>query len=182
MGQFKLLTAHSPWFILACLALGALYSWILYSKQVPWSARFNYLLAFLRFAVISFLSFLLLGPYIKAITNTTEKPTIVFAIDNSESVGLFTPKSSLSTATQSLDQIAEALQDQDFHTEVKTLSLASRPLTKPSEVTFTNPATNLDELLSHIQAIYENRNLAGVVLLSDGIVNQGKSPAHSNFN
>lgn len=182
MGQFKLLTAHSPWLILACLALGALYSWILYSKQVPWSARFNYLLAFLRFAVISFLSFLLLGPYIKSVTNTTEKPTIVFAIDNSQSVGLFTSKSSLAAVTQSLDQIAQTLEEEDFHTEVKTLGLAAAPAAKPSQVPFTNPATNLDELLSHIQAIYENRNLAGVVLLSDGIVNQGKSPAHSNFN
>ena len=182
MGGLKLFTALSPWLILACLALGALYSWILYSKKAPWPARFNYLLAFVRFAVISFLSFLLLGPYIKATSNTTEKPTIVFAIDNSQSVGLFTPKSTLTATTQSLDQIARDLQSNDFNTEIKTLTLASPASTKPGEVQFTTPATNLDELLSHIQAVYENRNLAGVVLLSDGIINQGKSPAHSNFN
>ncbi|MGV3503919.1 MAG: VWA domain-containing protein [Adhaeribacter sp.] len=182
MGQFKILTAHSPWLILACLALGAGYSWILYSKKVPWSAQFNYLLAFLRFVVISFLSFLLLGPYIKAVTNTTEKPTIVFALDNSQSVGLFTPKQTLAAATRGLDQIAEALQEAGYQTEVKTLALSSPAPAKPGQVAFTYPASNLDELLSHLQAVYENRNLAGVVLLSDGIVNQGKSPAHSHFN
>lgn len=140
------------------------------------------MLAFLRFVVVSFLSFLLLGPYIKAITNTIEKPTIVFAIDNSQSVGLFTPKAILEAATKSLDQISQALQDQDFNTEIKTLALTGPSPAKPGEVNFNAPATNLDELLSHVQAVYENRNLAGVVLLSDGIVNQGKSPAHSDFN
>lgn len=181
MGNFKILTAYSPWLILVCLAVGALYSWVLYSKTAPWPARLNYLMAFLRFAVVSFLCFLLLGPYLKAITNTTEKPTIVLALDNSQSVGLFTNKNTLTTATSGLQELAAELEKEDFTVDIQTLNLTARSPALP-EIKFDNPTTNLDELLGHVQAVYESRNLAGVVLLSDGIINKGKSPAYSDFN
>ena len=181
MGQFKILTAYSPWLILVCLAVGVLYSWVLYSKKAPWSAKLNYALAFLRFAVVSFLCFLLLSPYMKAITNTTENPTIVLALDNSQSVGLYTNKNTLATATQGLRELADNLAGEDYKVEIQTLDLNAKT-SNPAEVKFNNPTTNLDELLGHVQAVYENRNLAGVVLLSDGIINKGKSPAYSDFN
>jgi hypothetical protein len=181
LGNFKILTAYSPWLILVCLAVGALYSWVLYSKTAPWPARLNYLMAFLRFAVVSFLCFLLLGPYLKAITNTTEKPTIVLALDNSQSVGLFTNKNTLTTATSGLQELAAELEKEDFTVDIQTLNLTARSPALP-EIKFDNPTTNLDELLGHVQAVYESRNLAGVVLLSDGIINKGKSPAYSDFN
>ena len=181
MSQFKILTAYSPWLILVCLVVGALYSWVLYSRTAPWPAKLNYLLAFLRFAVVSFLCFLLLGPYIKAVTNTTEKPTIVVALDNSQSVGLYTNKNTLAITTQGLQKLAESLEDENFKVEFQTLNLnAAKP--NPTEVKFDNPTTNLDELLGHVQAVYESRNLAGVVLLSDGIINKGKSPTYGNYN
>ncbi|WP_026463228.1 VWA domain-containing protein [Adhaeribacter aquaticus] len=184
MGQFKLLTTYSPWLILACLAVGALYAWLLYSKKTPWSPKLNYFLASIRFIVISFLCFLLLGPYVKAVTNTTEKPTIVVAIDNSQSVGLFTDKNTLANTTTGLDDLIQKLEDHDFNVKVKTLDLLPNNNTdlKPSETKFTNATTNLDELLSETQAMYASQNLAGVVLLSDGIVNKGKSPVYSNYN
>lgn len=181
MSQFKLLTAYSPWLILACLVVGALYTWVLYTKKTSWSPRINYLLAALRFVVVSFLCFLLLGPYIKAITNTTVKPTIVLAVDNSQSVGLFTNKNTLATATAGLKKLINNLQQADMQVDVKTFDAATKPADL-SDVKFTNPATNLDELLTNVQAVYENRNLAGVILLSDGIINQGKSPTFSDFN
>ena len=43
-------------------------------------------------------------------------------------------------------------------------------------------ATDLDGLLTGIKEGYDGRNLAGVVLVSDGIVNQGRSPVYSEFN
>ncbi|KAA5548599.1 vWA domain-containing protein [Adhaeribacter rhizoryzae] len=181
MSQFKLLTAYSPWLVLVCLVVGALYSWALYARKAPWSAKLNYLLAFLRFAVVSFLCFLLLGPYLKAITNTAEKPTIVVALDNSQSVGLYTNKNTLTKTSQDLEKLAASLADEDFRVEFQTLDL-NKNKAKPSEVKFDNPTTNLDELLGHVQAVYESRNLAGVVLLSDGIINKGKSPTYSDFN
>ncbi|MEJ7666747.1 MAG: hypothetical protein WKG07_48180 [Hymenobacter sp.] len=42
------------------------------SARAPWSRAINYALAALRFAVVSFLCFLLLSPFIKTTTTRTE--------------------------------------------------------------------------------------------------------------
>ncbi len=181
MDQFKLATSYSPWLIIVCLAVGAAYAWVLYSKKAAWPKSINYLLAGLRLVVVAFLCFLLLGPFVRAITNTTQKPTVVLAIDNSESIKLFTPPQQLSTLLKRLDGLKETLADKNVNVAVRTFG--DRPRTDElTALPFTYPATNLDALLTNVQNQYEGRNLAGVVLLSDGIINQGKSPAFSDFN
>ncbi|WP_345074603.1 VWA domain-containing protein [Hymenobacter fastidiosus] len=171
--------AASPWLILLCLAAGAGYAALLYSAKAPWSQTLNYALAALRFVVVSFLGFLLLSPFLKTTTTTTEQPTIVLAVDDSQSVGLFTPAAVLGQATAGLQQLAETLRGRGFKVETRTLSTRRPP--RPDSLRFQAPATDLDELLTGIKEGYDGRNLAGVVLLSDGIVNQGRSPVYSEF-
>ena len=175
-----LTTAYSPWFILLCLAVGAGYAALLYSAKAPWSKAINYLLAGLRFVVVSFLCFLLLGPVVRSATNTTEAPTVVLAVDNSQSVGLFTPAPVLQQATSSLTQLAETLRGRGFKVETRTLTPTLK-VRRPDSTQFAAPATDLDALLTGVQDGYDGRNLAGVVLLSDGIVNQGRSPAFADY-
>ncbi|MBC8083914.1 MAG: VWA domain-containing protein, partial [Hymenobacter sp.] len=174
--------AASPWLILLCLAAGAGYAGLLYSAKAPWSRGLNYRLAALRFAVVSFLCFLLLSPFLKTTTNTTEKPTLVLAVDNSQSVGLFTPPAVLAQATAGLRQLTETLRGRGFHVETRTLGTPAGRPAAPDSVRFTAPATDLDGLLTGVRETYDGRNLAGVVLVSDGIVNQGQSPTYSEFN
>ncbi|MCB2408261.1 VWA domain-containing protein [Hymenobacter lucidus] len=173
-------TAASPWLILLCLAVGAGYAALLYSAKAPWSKPVNYALAALRFTVVSFLCFLLLSPFIKTTSTTTEKPTIVLAVDNSQSVGLFTPPAVLSQTTTGIAQLATALRGKGFEVETRTLSSGTRPA-RPDSLRFQAPASDIDGLLTGIEESYEGRNLAGVVLVSDGIVNQGRSPVYSEF-
>lgn len=176
-----LTTAYSPWFILLCLAVGAGYAALLYSARAPWSRPINWLLAALRFVVVSFLCFLLLGPFVRATTNTTEAPTLVLAVDNSQSVGLFTPAPVLQQARTGLTQLAATLRGRGFNVETRTLPPAPRRPAAPDSVRFSAPATDLDALLTSVQDGYEGRNLAGVVLLSDGIVNQGRAPEYAAY-
>ena len=181
MSSFRLITTYSPWLILACLAAGALYAWLLYSKRTPWSKGINYTLAAVRFVVVSFLCFLLLGPLVRYINNSTIKPTIVFAIDNSQSVALFSDSVQLKQAQQGLQQLRARLQDRGFQTEVREMG-ASQPPQDLGQVTFEAEVTNLSQLLRNVRTDFEQQNLAGVVLLSDGIVNQGTSPTYANYN
>ncbi|MEJ8755988.1 vWA domain-containing protein [Pontibacter sp. H259] len=181
MNSFRLITTYSPWLILACLAAGALYAWLLYSKRSPWSKSINYSLAALRFVVVSFLCFLLLGPMVRYIANETIKPTIVFAMDNSQSVKLFSDSVQLNQAQQRLQAILTKLQDAGYETEIRTLSDTTKPETL-EQLQFGVPATNLSQLLQNIRNDFTTQNLAGVVLLSDGIVNQGISPTYANYN
>ncbi|WP_229969404.1 VWA domain-containing protein [Pontibacter harenae] len=166
---------------MACIAAGILYAWLLYSKRTPWPKSINYCLAFLRFLVVSILSFLLLGPLVRYINNTSQEPTIVFALDNSQSVSLFTDSVQLQQTKEGLRNLLSALQDKGYHTDVRLLASEQTPQ-EISQVQFTAQTSNLSQLLKDVQQDYADQNLAGVVLLSDGIVNQGMSPTYANYN
>jgi hypothetical protein len=172
-------TAYSPWFILLCLAVGAGYAALLYSAQAPWSRAINYALGGLRFVVVSFLCFLLLSPFVKTTTTRTEVPTVVLAVDNSQSVSLFTPAPALSQLTTGLPQLAATLREKGFRVETRTLTKAT---TAPDSLRFEATRTDLNKLLSDSREANAERNLAGVVLVSDGLVNQGQEPQFSEFN
>ena len=172
-------TAYSPWFILLCLAVGAGYAALLYSARAPWSRAINYALAGLRFVVVSFLCFLLLSPFIKTTTTRTEAPTVVLAVDNSQSISLFTPAPALSQLTTGLPRLAATLREKGFRVETRTLT---RPGANPDSLRFTASRTDLNQLLADSREANADHNLAGVVLVSDGLVNQGQEPQFSEFN
>ncbi|MBJ6109725.1 VWA domain-containing protein [Hymenobacter sp. BT523] len=164
-----------------CLLVGAGYAGLQYSAKAPWSKQLNFALAALRFAVVSFLCYLLLAPFIKTTTTRTEQPTVVLAVDNSQSVELFTPKPVLNQATAGLARLAETLRGRGFSVETRSLtSTAARPARLDS-LRFSAATTDLDQLLAGTRDAYDGRNLAGVVLVSDGLANQGRSPAYSEF-
>ncbi|WP_310395077.1 VWA domain-containing protein [Hymenobacter sp.] len=177
-----LTTHYSSWFILLCLAVGAGYAALQYSAKAPWGKELNYTLAGLRFAVVSFLCYLLLAPVIRTTTTRTEPPTVVLAVDNSQSVELFTPKTVLSQATAGLAQLAETLRGRGFAVETRTLTAPPGRPARLDSLRFGAPTTDLNLLLAGTRDDYRDRNLAGVVLVSDGLVNQGRSPAYADYN
>ena len=142
-----LTTQYSSWFILLCLLVGVGYAALQYSTKAPWSKQLNYALAALRFAVVSFLCYLLLAPFIKTTTTRTEQPTLVLAIDNSQSVALFTPKAVLGQATTGLARLAETLRGKGFTVETRTLTPASGRPARPDSLRFGATTTDLDQLL-----------------------------------
>ena len=162
--------------------MGAGYAALQYSAKAPWSRQLNYVLAALRFAVVSFLCYLLLAPVIKTTTTRTEAPTVVLTVDNSQSVELFTPKNVLGQATSGLARLAETLRSRGFTVETRTLTPTPGRPARLDSLRFTAASTDLDQLLAGTLEAYDGRNLSGVVLLSDGLVNQGRSPAYSEFN
>ncbi|UYZ60974.1 VWA domain-containing protein [Hymenobacter latericus] len=175
-----LTTAYSPWFLLLCLAVGAGYAALLYSKRAPWSKAVNYGLALLRFALVSLLCWLLLGPIIRRNTTTEEAPTVVLAVDDSRSVPLYTADStSLRRTLSGLDAMAQRLRAAGYDVQLRTLDTAAPA--QAAQLRFRQSATNLDQLLTGLQEGYQGRNLAAVVLASDGLANQGRPPVYADF-
>ncbi len=177
MDSFKIITQASPWYILICLLVGAAYAVFLYQKKAPWNRSVNKALAGVRFLLISILCFLLMGPFIRQVQNLFEKPVYVFAIDNSESIAMTTDSVQLNQVLAKLANARQTLEEEGLHVEIQTLN---QP-TELDQVRFTNSSTDLSNLLSGVQSSYENRNLGGVVLVTDGIYNQGLSPAYKPF-
>lgn len=178
MQDFEFLLSLSPWFILLCLLAGLVYAWLLYqpARTKPWPRSINHLLFALRFVLVTALALLLLGPYVKQLNRTFEPPTLVVAVDNSLSLTEVYNADQLEEIRQAVREL-EASLGEKAQVQIRTLDKAA-----PSDsILFTAKSTNLSRLLTDVRADYENRNLAGLVLLSDGIYNRGISPAYNPY-
>ena len=164
---------YSPWFVILCLALGIGYSYIQYQKKTPWSSQLNMVLAAARAVFVSLLFILILGPTMWAIKNFYEKPLLVMAIDNSESIALTADSTALQNMIDDLNAVRAVLNTNGW--EVKLLDLDGEKLNLDS-LNFIKPRTNLTGMVRTAQSEYEGSNLAGVLVVSDGIFNTGFSP------
>lgn len=163
----------SPVWVLLALVAALIVAALLYSKKkAPWSVAMNIFLGFLRFGVVFLLILLLLNPLLERNTNTTEEPIVVLAMDNSESLQLRDSGTNLAELNQWLAMATTELNDV-YQVAVEGLATDS--------VTATNKTTNLSQLLKSLETKYEHENLAAILLASDGIVTNGRSPDYQNF-
>ncbi|MEL6538637.1 MAG: hypothetical protein AAFQ98_24675, partial [Bacteroidota bacterium] len=179
MQDARFLLDASPWFILVALLVGLTYALLLYWRRGPWPLSLHRVLTALRFIIVSLLCFLLLGPLLRQIENQFEDPTIVIALDDSSSLAQVTDSTTLLAVENQLSDLGDQLSG-DFKVVYRSLS-APEESEDLNPVGFSHPESPLATLLSDIKADYEGRNLAAVVLASDGIYNQGTSPTFETY-
>ena len=180
MDKFKILFEYSPWFIACCLLTGMIYAFLLYQKKGSWGKYIQYLLSSLRFLLVTILCILLIGPLFKQIHNTFEKPSVVVAIDNSESVREVMDSMKLKNIENQLLTLENAIREKGFELRYRTMESSADKETL-NNIIYEHPYTDLDRMLDGIRIAYEDRNLAGVVLLSDGLYNRGVSPLYKTY-
>lgn len=163
------------WFIFFCLLAGAAYAIFLYQPVSSWGKKINYALAALRGITVASICFLLLSPLVKKTETSVDKAKVVFAIDNSESVKPFG-----SVLLKQISAATRTLSDAGFEVSVQTLD-KSDGTSNADSIRFDQNKTDLSRLLQTVKTNFEGRNLTDVLLLSDGIVNQGVSPAFGQF-
>jgi len=170
----RLLFEHSPYFILLCIAVGVGYAYLLYTGNHSWSKRTNQILFALRAMVVSFLAFLLLGPVLKLITNEYEKPTWVFLIDSSTSVGEVIDSTGQIKVTSILGETRGIIENAGY--DVKWKDLYGKNITS---IKANGPTSDLSRGIQNVVNEFEGKNLAGIILVSDGIYNSGASPLYT---
>ena len=178
--NFSLVTEYPIWFSLFCLMAGAAYALLLYYKEsrlTEVQAWLKWMLAFFRFAVVSLLAFLLLSPLLKTIFREVEKPVIVVAQDNSESIVI--GKDSSYYRTEYKQKLNEFIQKLSDKYEVKTYSFGDN-ISNAIPYSFNEKQTDISLLMKEIDTRYANRNLGAVVLCSDGLYNKGEDPMFSS--
>ncbi|HSY60346.1 MAG TPA: hypothetical protein VK796_00665, partial [Cytophaga sp.] len=174
MNGISLYASSSPWFILLCLAIGATYGYILYSKkQTLWSKRTNYILAALRVVLVGVLVYLLFGPVIRYFENSKEKPTVLVHIDNSSSLKLISDSTQRLQWITAAEKITAALKEDGIETSVYSFN-GKDDLTK---IAFNYPSSNLNLLIQEPKQEESGKNIAASILLSDGIYNVGMNPS-----
>jgi len=163
------------WFIIFCLLAGGAYAFLLYQPEASWSKKLNYALAALRGIVVAFICFLLLSPLVRRTESIVDKAKIVFAIDNSESV-----KKVGQPVLNQITQAAQELNSAGYEVSVQTFDRTTENITIDS-IRFDQRKTDLSGLLQTVKGNFEGRNLTDVILLSDGIINQGAAPTFNQF-
>ncbi|MEP0365577.1 MAG: hypothetical protein ABJN36_08845 [Cyclobacteriaceae bacterium] len=163
------------WVALSLLA-GAVLAFVLYSKKdVPWNKNSSLMLGALRMMSIFLILVLLLNPLLKLSLNHTEKPLVVMALDNSESIPLRSTGTSPNEVKSWAQNLVENLPGQ-YAGEYMDLTTS-----RLDTIAFNSKTTNLGDLLRSIQVAFEGENIGAVVLASDGIVNQGALPQYRNY-
>jgi hypothetical protein len=179
--QMEVFTDYSAWYILICFLIGGVYTFLLYQKKASWNTFSNTFLAVIRFLLVSFICILLLGFFIKKTKNIAEAPTWVIALDNSESLALVNKKTVLDKSVQQIDSLIQTLKNKGYRVDLYDFS-QNKVLANLDSLEFNAPATNINKVLHHLEVQYENMNLAGVLLFSDGIYNQGTVPTYQPYN
>ncbi|HEV7382193.1 MAG TPA: VWA domain-containing protein, partial [Dyadobacter sp.] len=169
----ELLFQTPYWFIVFCLMAGVAYAWLLYQPVASWSRNLNYALAALRGIAVTCICFLLLSPLVRKTENTIDKAKVVFAIDNSESV-----KGYGDSLLNAMKTAAANLAGSGFEVSFQTFDASSQ---NADSIVFNKNTTDLSGLFQTVKSNFEGRNLTDVILLSDGIANQGMSPALGQY-
>jgi len=173
-----IITEYPIWFVAFCLLLGGTYSALLYWKDKSiqeMGIGLRRFLATLRFLLVSFLAFLLLGPLMKIIFRQVEKPIIVIAQDNSESVIIGRDSISIQGYKNNLDDLISSL---STNYEVQTYSFGENT-SEGIDYEFNEKRTDLSAFFADFITLYSNRNVGAVIFASDGIYNRGINPLYS---
>jgi len=175
LSKVTIQTEGSAWFIGLCLLVGAIYAAVLYSKKTPWAKNLNSILAVFRFLLVSVICFLFLGPLLNQTNFFYEKPIVVLAIDNSSSLPASYDSISFDDLKTKLELFSNDVSGLDYELKVRSLDGYKNNF---QLVNFNQEATNLQGLLKNIEKEFEQQNLIGIVLASDGIHNYGLSPEY----
>jgi len=179
--MFSLTFNYPTWFLLLCLFAGVIYAFALYyqdQKLSEFPKVIINILAFFRFILVSLVAFLLLSPLIKTSFKTTEKPIIIIAQDNSESI-LFNKDSLFYKGEylKSLQNLSEKLSD---HYDVISYSFGDK-VSNQNIFSFNEKQTDISALFDELENRYSGRNVGAILLASDGLYNKGFNPEYTSF-
>lgn len=176
---------EAAWYWLPlCLLLGAAYALLLYFKEkkiasaAAKSIYIVYAMAAFRFFTVSIIAILLMSPFLKMRFTKTQKPVVVILNDNSESVkNSFAQQDSL-LLHQKLDDVKKNLTSKF---DVVSYNFSEK-ITDTKDFSYNGKATNISGALNDVNERFQNRNLGAILLISDGIYNQGENPIYTDQN
>ena len=144
-----------------------------FSDYSPWLTRF---LTLVRSVTVFLILLLLLSPFVKTIKEDIKTPVILFASDISESIKETAKAGDLTLWQSNLDNLEKDLSSK-FEIRHITFGTNVYPEKKDS---FIDKSTNISSLFRYIDENYSDQNLGAVVLITDGIFNEGSNPLYSD--
>ena len=125
-------------------------------------SKLNMLFSFLRFVTFFSVLLLLVNPKFNQVTLTTEKPNLIIAVDNSNSIVHLNQNEKVKSLVASLSN-NEALKNK-FNLEFYTFG---EHFKNSDSLTFLEKQTNINEAFNQLSQIYKQSN-SPTLLISDG--------------
>ncbi|MES2267243.1 MAG: hypothetical protein V4520_10805 [Bacteroidota bacterium] len=179
----------SGWWVPACIVLGLLYAWLMYRKPVQLVKGVRYALFAFRAIVVSFLALLLVSPLVRSTSYLPQKPIVIIAQDNSESIKLFGAKAASKSPptgeTSNANSWGEALsalkKDLGPDFEVHEFNF-DKDLHDSLSTKYNGRQTDISSALHQLNERFVNRNIGALVLATDGLYNLGTDPQYEASN
>jgi len=165
-----------------CLFVGLAYAVLLYyrnRRSAGMSRGLAIALGLLRFAAVTIIAFLILGPVIKYQKVTIEPPVLVIAVDNSTSMVTAEDSAQANRQAEDIRRVLGELHDRLADRYEVAQYIFGQEVKQSGEADFSEPVTDLSEVFESLKNRYANRNLGGVILATDGIYNRGRNPRYS---
>ncbi|RKR85572.1 hypothetical protein BDD43_5843 [Mucilaginibacter gracilis] len=169
----------SGWWVLACLALGVLYAWLLYRQPNSINPFARNVLSVLRALAVATIAVLLLSPLIKTVSSRPQKPLVLLLQDNSSSIQLFKPANF--DAQKFVSQLGDIKQALGADYDVREFNF-SADLKDSLSKSFNGKQTDISAAIRGLTDRFSNQNIGALVLATDGLYNKGSSPQYGARN
>ncbi|MFP5471179.1 MAG: hypothetical protein ACLGGV_06255 [Bacteroidia bacterium] len=168
---------YPAWIYAVCILVGIVFSFLLYYKEKKYSppSWLVKVLAVFRFCLTFLLTYLLFNPQLFSKREMEEKPIVAFLVDNSESI-IFS-KDSSEIKQQFLSKLKDLKSSLNDKFQVENFAFGEQ-LSSIDTLTFSEKETNISSALSAVSDRFYNQNLSAVILISDGIYNEGNNPIY----
>ncbi len=160
----------NEWWLLPAAILISSITYLMYTKENPWPTYVSRILGIIRIVATLTVFLILLNPLINHVTQVIEKPIIALVVDNSLSMMQHEDSIDVNRMLMDIDKRIKSI---DFDPWLFNLEMRTK-----MPIRFDAPFTNLNEALNVIFESSETQNLAAVLLISDGLYNQGLSPSY----
>lgn len=171
---------YPTWFILLCILAGVVYAGGLYYRATTFqyasarTQRWLVGLTALRFVGVTALCFLLLSPFLRTRTTESEEPIILVVQDESLSIRYQqTAEDSAALAAT----LAEATASLGESYRVETYRFGES-LAEGLPVQFAAKVTDMGQAFNGLYDRYVNQNVGAIIVVSDGVYNQGNHPLY----
>jgi hypothetical protein len=147
------------------------------------SKRLVYVLFLIRFLFVLLICYLTLNLFIKTFSKETQKPVIIVAIDNSESMR--SAYDSVEVNTKLAKDLAALGEELKGNYDLKFIKFGQKSKLMQNvltELNFNENESNFDELFSTIDNNYANLSIGALIIVSDGIYNAGINPTYKTKN
>lgn len=127
------------------------------------------ILLLLRFFSLLLIFLFLLSPFIERHKKIKQLPVLAVAFDNSKSVQAY---------TESIDQLNETMKKKfadDYQLEFWSFG---EKVDHSEQFSGTEKSSDYGQLLKSMKSYYLNKNIGALILIGDGIYNQGQNPAN----